>query len=637
MKASIKLFKALPVSKKDKKKPNKQLLEKTKLLLEKTLQRGFIFAPEVINMYSENELNYFISVIEEEIGLTKEQMNSSFHKSWGKIKDATMTQLVIEQILHYITTYGFEELGIYNKDSVYIPNEKLEIPELKEGINIVVIKGYTKEETKEKLLNMLQSGIALNEDTMKDVIDIISFVNLNDDEIENIKNKEIKITLYDQLNMVPKNPVEFLRYIIYKSIDKTLLIKDKDTIEKIKIADNSEIINLFVLYKSKYGLEKLAEIFYRFKPLFLAFRTNMQLKNIINQIRRLAKKYHKPMPKDYLNEVTAKIKKGEKIKKEVLENELNKVNIFRKIRLAYALKFRTKNVDSILYKIRNGKGYAKTIDFFFQDEAKRVLKIVKESIIKDITKNVKDKKIYIPDYIKYTLPATEKQFTGYFPSGSYINVSKDIIVGIHWKNVERKRIDLDLSLINSESGKIGWDENYRTEDRSILYSGDMTNASGQGASELFYVKKQEMEAFIMLVNFYNYDKDKYLDVPFKIIVGKEQVNNFKKNYIINPNNVISIAKSSIDNKQKVLGLLVPSNNGNRFYFTETYLGLSISSSESEVVENAKKYLLDFYQNTISLNDILVKAGANIVEDKLKCDIDLSPEKLEKDTILNLLL
>ena len=40
---------------------------------------------------------------------------------------------------------------------------------------------------------------------------------------------------------------------------------------------------------------------------------------------------------------------------------------------------------------------------------------------------------------------------------------------------------------------------------------------------------------------------------------------------------------------------------------------------------------------IELKDILEKAGAKFVKDKEKCDIDLSPETLEKDTILNLLV
>ena len=131
--STLKLFRALPIK-------SKQKAEIGKSLLEKTIQRGFIFSPEVMYNYSEKELIQLTNDIGKEIGLTPEQMNSSFHKSWKKIKEANIEQLVIEQIIHYITTYGFEKLGIYSHDSVYIPNEELKIP----SINIDNINYYYK-------------------------------------------------------------------------------------------------------------------------------------------------------------------------------------------------------------------------------------------------------------------------------------------------------------------------------------------------------------------------------------------------------------------------------------------------------------------------------------------------------------
>ncbi|GAG61291.1 unnamed protein product, partial [marine sediment metagenome] len=98
------------------------------------------------------------------------------------------------------------------------------------------------------------------------------------------------------------------------------------------------------------------------------------------------------LPEDYLNEITAKIKKGETIDKDKLKSELERVNVFRKIRLAYALRFRVKDVDSILYRIRNGKAYATDFDFKNKIVAKHVLAIVLDSITENIGKNVKGKK-----------------------------------------------------------------------------------------------------------------------------------------------------------------------------------------------------------------------------------------------------
>lgn len=631
--ATLALFNAVPILKKEKTNGNKSLLERT-------AQKGFIFAPEVIFNYSKTELTELIDLI----GITSEQMNNSFHKSWKKIKEADIEQLVLEQIVHYVTTYGFEEFGIYDASSVYMPQEKLKIPNIDiEGIKLTIIKGYTKKEFKEKLLNLLNSGIALSEETINNVVEIAFFFKLTETEIKNIKNKEVRISLYTYLNLIPGDPIEFLRFVVYRATDSTLLIKNKDTIEKIKSKKNLDVLNLFIQYKHKYGLIRLSEIFYRFKPLFLAFKGNIGLNTIINRIRKLAYNFHKPMQEDYLNSITAKIKKDEKVDYFRLEKELNKVNIFRKIRLAYALKFRTKDSKAILYRIRNGKGYSKEFNFANKKEAGNILDYVLDSITDDI--NVENKKIYIPDYIKYTLPATEKQFIGNFPSGTYIKITKDMIIGVHWENTKNYWVDLDLSMISSEVGKIGWNSQYRTEDKSILFSGDMTTAElPLGASELFYIQKQLKSFFIVLLNFFNMQNyqtcslDKNTEIPFKIIVAKEKVKeDFNENYMINPNNLVVSVDSKINQKQKILGLLVTTTKENKFYFVETSVGNTISSSsKSKVTNNSKQYLSDFYTNTIKLNDILLNAGAILVNNKKECDIDLSPENLEKDSILNLL-
>tara|TARA_R100001530_G_scaffold1886_1_gene3251 strand:- start:24948 stop:25973 length:1026 start_codon:yes stop_codon:yes gene_type:complete len=341
MKSLIRLFKAVPIGSR-RKVYSKKLINAG--CLEKTIKKGFIFAPEVIANYSDKELEKIIKIADKEIGLSAEQMNSSFHKSWKKVKEADIEQLVMEQLIHYMTTYGFESLGIYSEESVYIPNEKLEIPELKEGIRLTVIKGLTEKEIKQKILTFLKLGIALKEQTKNDVLSVIKdHVELNEEEIGTIKNKEVKIALYDSLKLVPINAVEFLRYVIFKSTGKTLLIKDRATIEAIKEEANTGVTRMFSMYGKKHGFEKLAEIFYRFKPIFLAFKTNSKLRSSINRIRKLAKKHHKPMPEDFLNNITSMIKQGELISKDKLNKELSKANTFRKIRLAYALKYRMGN------------------------------------------------------------------------------------------------------------------------------------------------------------------------------------------------------------------------------------------------------------------------------------------------------
>ena len=280
MEATIKLFKALPIKIKGKKSDDE--------LMRKTIRKGFIFSPEVVANYS----NYdeLIRMVELTIGLSAEEMNSSFHKSWKKVSEAGIEQLFIEQIMHYLTTYGKEAgLVVLPDDFVYIPYEELNIPNITENIKLIIIKGYTKEELEDKLLKLLGSGVALAEDTIKSAVEVAMFVGLED--FEKVKNREVKSVLYDFSGLFPANPVEFLRFAIYKVTGKTLLIKSPELIADIKESNNLNIVKLFNDYEKKYELEKLAEIFYRFKPIFLAFRTNNILKVKINKIRRLAVKY----------------------------------------------------------------------------------------------------------------------------------------------------------------------------------------------------------------------------------------------------------------------------------------------------------------------------------------------------------
>ena len=628
MKSFINLFKAVIITEKKKKKPSKKLLEET-------IKRGFIFSPEVVFNHTEDQLLRLIPIIEEVFGISGSQLNMTFHKSWSKIRDASMLQLVIEQIIHYITTYGFEELGIYDSHSVYIPEEKLKIPKINmDKIPLVVIRGYTKEEFKDKLFLILKSGIALFDQTKNDVINVTTFLGFEEKEISQIKNKEVRVALYDYLGLIPSNPIEFLRFVIYKTIEKTLLIKDETTIAEIKSRKNISTSVLFKKYDKQYGFKNLAEIFYRFKPLFLAFRTNLEMKVIINQIRRMAKIYHKPMPEDFLNNVTANIKHG-KLDLTKLEKELSKVNIFRKVRLAYALKFRTCCPENIMYKIRNGKSFITYYEMSRAGDYDEVLDIILESIAKDLKPKVAKKKIYIPKTITYTLPATEKQFIGNFPSGTCVTVPKNMIFGIHWFDVGQTRIDLDLSLINNHGEKLGWDAYYRNEARTIMFSGDMTAApKPNGATELFYINSNSNINGIMYVNYYNYNEK--VEVPFKIVVASAKLSHIEENYMINPNNLISSDSTKINTQQKILGLLVTNAKECKFYYVESSLGKSITSKISPLTEKARQFLFDFYFGTITLNEVLEKAGAIMVESNEKCDLDLSPEALEKDTIIKLI-
>ncbi len=591
-------------------------------ILARTIQNGYLLSPTIRPEAS------LLDAIEDVVGISGEKANAAFHKSWAAIRDKPIRELVLQQILHYITTYGFDAVGIYQADTVYIPNEMLNLQSVREDMPLVVIKGLTAQEIFEKII-ALGAGIALAEETLNDIMTIIKANRYDGDFVETIANRELKTRLIDLYGLIPSDPVEFLRYLISKLTGESLLIKNQALIDKIKAADGRILDD--ALYDAP---DDLATLFLRYKPLFLAMKSISRNKTFFNRLRKQADKSHKPLPEDYLNSVTKQVKQ-KRLDVVTLEQRLSKATIFRKIRLAYALKYRLHATNSIVYRVRNGRGWAAPFAWAgdLAEDTQQALDIVLASIADDLRANVEGKTIYIPDNVHYALPATEKQFTGHLPTGSYVSVPQDMIVGIHWTNTD-KVVDLDLSVIG-EDGKFGWDAAYRDDDRSVLFSGDVTSAPPpNGASELFYLQ-QGMSAKIMLVNYYNFSKG--AEVQTRILVAHEKPDVFEQNYMVDINNIVATATINITKKQNVLGFITSVDGENRFYFANVSIGNSITSQKNETSTHTRKYFVSRFVNTLSFKEILTNAGAIVVGTKPEDDyLDLSPTALNKAIIIDLM-
>ena len=53
-------------------------------------------------------------------------------------------------------------------------------------------------------MGLLGSGIALGEQTISDVLDVANFIELPPDEIDDVKNKEVKAALYNYFRDRPR-------------------------------------------------------------------------------------------------------------------------------------------------------------------------------------------------------------------------------------------------------------------------------------------------------------------------------------------------------------------------------------------------------------------------------------------------
>lgn len=616
-----------------------------------------------------------------------ESWNQTFHKSFSTVENTDYETLVIEQLVHYITTYGFKELNIYDKDTVYIPKEKLEIPELKDDVKLTIIKPLTEKEVQDKVMDLLCSGIALSKETMNDILVLNNYI--DKDRIDNIKNIEFKTILYDKYNIVPKDNIMFLRYLIYKTTGETLLIKDKELIEKIKNADVSKAIELLNKYdkqvrcpgtNSNRGFNELAVIFYRYKPLFLAFkRTNRSLKKnreinaIINKLRKIATYTHRDNDQKEVDKLYSRYIDIDKLKE-----ELKKVTTFRLFRMLNGVNHRkiacSLNAKDYpeLYKIRNGKIYVKVAQskavnkFSTTDEDKldEVQKAIDNEIKNRLLNKDKilNKTFYIPEYIDYTLPTSEKQFIDNIPSNTSIRIPKkdgNLFVAVHWNNLDdNEQVDLDLHAQN-KGCSIGWNASYRTKGLDVLFSGDVTDAPlPNGATEVILVKSIKKGAQLMLtLNRYTDNKS---NVPFQLLIGYLDDDEISRNYMINPNNILFKANMKFTDKNNInLGVLKVKDNQCIFIFDNGNINNSIIQTDKNLAELYIKATDLVNKSQITLKDLIIECGGilkdkpvyyeleqvgiddkgNPVYDKkeVKVDYDLSLETIDKSTLIDLLV
>ncbi len=529
-------------------------------------------------------------------------LNKTFHKSWRTIFNSSRTELLIGQIKHYISTYGSEF-----QDEMYIPDELLEIPESK--LVFKVVKAYPVEVMTRKCLQLLQSGIALKEETLNDILSILT------DELgytftgkENIKNKEAIIKIADIYGVIPQDTMEFFRYIIFRATGQSLLIKSTDVIKAIQLTNYNPAVAF-----EKFGFEKLAAIFNRFKPLFLAFKKRCP--KAINKISKLSKFHHKPLVANPLNYVTSVLLTQEDI------HWLENATPFALFRAMAACHNRIQGQFAFTYRIRNGKSFIKknkilgacwpNYEFLVAYCRRRF--------------DLSGKKFYLPADVQYALPTSEKMFVGNIPTGSKF-FGEALAVGIYWKN-EWGANDIDLSGLNI-GGKIGWNADYQQGDGYLMYSGDITDAPG-GAVEYLYAKNGLNEPTLVTNNVFSGGGN----CQYKIIVGKADDINY--NYMMNPGNLFLETICNSVQRQNVLGLLMPEGNSQCFVLLNFGAGQCRVSGNSEITVTATKALFQQWSDPLSLRDMLIACGGEIVEKVEDSHFNLSVSKLQKDSFLHI--
>jgi hypothetical protein len=523
--------------------------------------------------------------------------NTTFYKCWRDLYRSDAERLM-DQLLHYITSYYGNELGV----PVYVPNEN---PAELAFSSFKTLKIYTKEDISEKVIKMVSSGIALSEETIGELFSIIKDMDIKID-LSVVKNKEFLMHFHKKNGTVPSDANEFIRFLVFLSIGKTTLIKDKATMKELKASDVDISKQI-----SKFGLEKLATIYRRHKKVLLCLK-NKNNAPLINKVARLSETHKQPYKPAFVETILSDRSSVNK-----LPEMLDKMTNFKKIALMQAIAVRMNEGNIRPFIIRNGKIWVKeekAPNYYWYE---KIAKMIYESFIDSLSDKACE--IVMNDDIELALPTSEKNFIGNIPYGSYIDFEgKSGVIGINWRGEDGAQ-DLDLSIIDMNGGKIGW--NSECNRNGVFFSGDMTRANPE-ATEL--ITAADFPRGIVKVSLYNGE----INSKLKFFFANEKIAKLKENYMVNPDNILCQTELKMDSKEVSLGIV----EGTKFVFANVRTGNKIVSDKN-ITTNFSDYWFNNSRSFVSLREVLQDAGFTFVKET---DNGIDLRNIDKSTLINLL-
>lgn len=420
----------------------------------RAIQHGLLFVDDACNVLDTVDEHLFNLAIDT-LGLDNEIWSNAFHKSWDKVENTSIEQLVFEQLVHYFSTYGLEYLGLPAMPVIPcedIISDKEALPNIKAFTVIRVV-------STEEALKIIEEYLRNVKSPHKNEIDaLMSLMHKTSLAIDDLTSFELKVIRCDQLGIVPVDGQDFLRYAVYKMTGSTLLIKNASTISSIqKYCAHSPNVAYRML--SLCNEVELAKIFFRFKPLILAFKKSDKCRPIVNRIRRLANKYHRPLSDKNVANLTKLISEDRfRDAIDVIDNADNRT-LIKLINFTSSEMLNDSNIK--IFNIRNGSSYVTERETEYQTVD--VLNSLCFSKLMHNCKNKLEGKTYlIPKYIEYTVPVSEKQMIGQLPYGTVVHGSNSdtITPAIWWTDQGDYRTDIAIHL-NGKNRSFGWNSNYR--------------------------------------------------------------------------------------------------------------------------------------------------------------------------------
>lgn len=547
-------------------------------------------------------------------GYNNEAFNRTLIESFAAVANMSREKFYLTQILHYLTTYGT------NFTTPFVVGARTFTPEETKALKITIIRAESASRSLERINELFATTVAPKAQNIHYYRALAPLTTIAPEEV---KSKELMIMMCAERDIKPSDPETLFRYLVYRATKETLIIKNKNLILKIKSAmanpNRAELINSL----TEDEMKALASIFYRYKPLFLAFKTP-ETASVINRIRRLAVKYHKPQS---ANTIKNFVNLNSKEQTAIIARATNRELI--KLYNALAVPSGTR-----LFQIRNGKMWVReeeehsSVDLLDKIRAASAISI---ELCKRL-KNYEGITVYIPRGISYAVPYSEKQFSGAIPWGTAIgatNKENAFTIGVHWVNdPDEFGCDLDLHA-HTPTRHFGWNSNYMSSgDGEIIYSGDMTNAPApKGAAESFYINNVN-EPVILTLNVFSAKSNK----QFQFFMTEGKDDEMRERATFDASKLISAPLPLAFADKNSLSLGIFNNKTFYVYGGNVAEGAVPSRDYPKFIEA----LLNRMSSTYRFEALASALKINIVHEAPKDTpfLDLSPEALTVNTLLD---
>lgn len=586
-------------------------------------------------------------IIDDIFGKNAVQFNNTFYQDFRTVRDMTNLERILDQLMHYMSTYGREMVGLEARP--YIPVRDFDFEGIP-GMNISVDQILVIQMVDDKVLgdmvdNMVKTVKAPNIMMRTGFQYLWPYMSVTDKDIQSF---ELKCIYYDETGRVPSQNIDFLRYMVYKTTGRPMLIKDRTTIEIIKRANpDYKLIGLW----QKCDVNSMAEIFYRYKPLFLAFKhigtlrgwhehtaSNPNMAHVINRIRRAAVEHHKPLDEASVQNMIRMYIQGKSVAHLVAKASNRDL-----VKIINSLLNSLEAEQPRVFNIRNGKAYvAEGVTKTRKEYQKRneMMTYIYNQLITRMGDKYKNVVFVMPEHIEYTVPTSEKQMVYTYPWGTRIKVPGEggYTMGMHWFDQYNQRVDLDLHMNGINGTHIGWNAGYYNSETT--YSGDMTAApQPNGAAEAVEFRTRNNDYNMTINKFSGPDS-----VDFKLFVSKGHVGGDRNKFTYRPADdlIPTIPMQFVGNDGNTMNIGITYKGDFYFYGSRISSGIVPAQNYNQFIQGVSAKITSMLLMREFLEDcgatIMTQAPDSVVNqagDEMAI-IDLSPEALIPTTLFEVI-